>query len=62
MNSIAFDSTLIAQTISFLLLTFLICVVIYVFVFVLKKRKKDNEILEKLDYIVDLLENSKKKS
>lgn len=61
MNPIAFDFTLIAQMISFLLLIFLICVVIYFFVVIKKKRNKDKEIVEKLDRIVELLENREKK-
>ena len=61
-NPIAFDFTLIAQLISFLFFSFLICIVVYILVFFLKKRKNDKEILEKLDRIVDLLEKNEKKS
>lgn len=54
MNPIAFDFTLIAQVISFLIFSLLICGIIYIFVFVRKKQKQDKEIMAKINRIVDL--------
>ncbi len=60
MNPIAFDFTLIAQVISFLIVSLLICGIIYILVFVRRKQKQDKEIVSKLNHIIKLLENDKK--
>ena len=60
MNPIAFDFTLIAQVISFLFFSLLICGILYIFVFVRRKQKQDKEIVAKLNRLIDLLENEKK--
>lgn len=59
MNPIAFDFTLIAQVISFLIILLLFAGIIYIFAFVRRKQKQDKEIMEKLNRIVELLENDK---
>lgn len=61
MNPIAFDFTLIVQMISFLIFSIFICGIIYFFVFARRKQKQDKEIEAKINHIVDLLENDKKK-
>lgn len=58
MNPIHFDLTLLVQTISFLVLVLIIGLLISI-PFILKKRKKDQEILEKLDRVIDSLEREK---
>ncbi|AFM00993.1 hypothetical protein Desde_2679 [Desulfitobacterium dehalogenans ATCC 51507] len=61
MNPIHFDFTLLAQMISFLVLILIICILISV-PFILRKRKRNQEILEKLDRVLDLMENREKRS
>ncbi len=61
MNPIHFDFTLLAQTISFLVLVLILCILISV-PFILRKRKRNQEILEKLDRVIDLMENREKRS
>ncbi|HHY27909.1 MAG TPA: hypothetical protein GX523_14425 [Desulfitobacterium dehalogenans] len=61
MNPIHFDFTLLVQTISFLVLILIICILISV-PFILRKRKRNQEILEKLDRVIDLMENREKRS
>lgn len=59
-NSTAFDFTVIVQIISFLIFALFICGIICIPVFIRRKQKQDEEIMEKLDRIIDLLENNKK--
>lgn len=58
MNPIHIDLTLLAQTISFLVLILFIALLISI-PFILRKRKKDQEILGKLDRVIDILEREK---
>ncbi|SHN85261.1 hypothetical protein [Desulfitobacterium chlororespirans] len=61
MNPIHTDFTLLIQTISFLVLVLIIGLLISI-PFVLRKRKKDQEILGKLDRVIDILEREKNNS
>ncbi|MEL7657182.1 MAG: hypothetical protein AAGU75_14895 [Bacillota bacterium] len=61
MNPIHTDFTLLIQTISFLVLVLFIGLLISI-PFVLRKRKKDQDILEKLDRVIDILEREKNNS
>ncbi|ACL21225.1 hypothetical protein Dhaf_3205 [Desulfitobacterium hafniense DCB-2] len=58
MNPIHTDYTLLIQTISFLALVLFIGLLISI-PLVLRKRKKDQEILGKLDRVIDILEREK---
>ncbi|WP_018211398.1 hypothetical protein [Desulfitobacterium hafniense] len=58
MNPIHTDFTLLIQTISFLVLALIIGLLISI-PFILRKRKKDQDILEKLDRVIDILEREK---
>ncbi|TWH55953.1 hypothetical protein DesLBE_0130 [Desulfitobacterium sp. LBE] len=61
MNPIHTDFTLLIQTISFLVLVLFTGLLISI-PFVLRKRKKDQDILEKLDRVIDILEREKNNS
>ncbi len=61
MNPIHTDFTLLIQTISFLVLVLFIGLLISI-PFVLRKRKKDQDILEKLDRVIEILEREKNNS
>lgn len=53
--------TLIAQSISFLLLVFLIIFFVRIIMFIIRKPKSDKELSMKLDRIIELLEEREKK-
>lgn len=60
MNPVHFDFTLIAQVITLLVLGLIIFFFVYILVFVANKRKSAQEMLKKLDRIIELLESNKK--
>lgn len=55
-----FDFTLIAQLISFLVLVLIALFIVKISFFTFGKRNDSKEVSEKLDRIIELLENNKK--